>query len=50
MPSSGSSRPKDQPLEHGVVMSEILEVLPEPVADPWWVETVRDSFRHAGAG
>jgi D-amino-acid oxidase len=29
-------------------MSEILEVLPEPTPDPWWVETVRDSFRHAG--
>jgi D-amino-acid oxidase len=36
------------PLEHGVAMSEILEVLPEPAPDPWWVETVRDSFRHAG--
>ena len=35
------------PLEHGVMMSEILEVLPEPAPDPWWVETVRDSFHHA---
>ena len=32
---------------HGVVMSEVLEAFPEPVADPWWVETVRATFRHA---
>jgi D-amino-acid oxidase len=38
----------DSPLDHGIVMSEILEVLPEQTPDPWWVETVRESFRHAG--
>jgi D-amino-acid oxidase len=32
---------------HGVVMSEVLEVFPEPVAEPWWVDTVRETFRHA---
>jgi D-amino-acid oxidase len=37
----------DSPLENGVVMSEILDLLPNPSPDPWWVETVHESFRHA---
>src|SRR5215469_14555232 len=32
---------------HGVLMSEVLEAFSQPVADPWWVETVRATFRHA---
>jgi D-amino-acid oxidase len=37
----------EPPETHGVVMSEVLEAFAEPVADPWWVETVRATFRHA---
>jgi|SRR5579871_764853 D-amino-acid oxidase len=38
------------PEEHGVVMREVVEALPQPAPDPWWVEAVRDTFRHARAG
>lgn len=31
----------------GVIMSSILELKPEPCADPWWAGAV-DNFRHAG--
>ena len=35
--------------ESGVVASEMLEVLREPAADPWWAEMVAE-FRHADPG
>ena len=35
-------------VEHGIVFSEVLEVLPNQVGDPWWLPAVRGSFRHAG--
>src|SRR5215831_3777894 len=38
---------KEPPEVHGVVMSEVLEAFPEPVVEPWWVDTVRETFRHA---
>src|SRR5262249_28088357 len=38
---------REPPEIHGVVMSEVLEAFPEPAEDPWWVDTVRATFRHA---
>ncbi len=32
--------------ESGVIMSDVLECLPAPAPDPWWVAAV-DGFRHA---
>ncbi|MGO8949363.1 MAG: FAD-dependent oxidoreductase [Ktedonobacterales bacterium] len=39
----------DSPAEHGIIISEVLEVFSGPTPDPWWLRTVQSSFRHAGA-
>jgi D-amino-acid oxidase len=40
---------QEAPPEHGIILSTVLEVFSLPTADPWWLPTVKASFRHANA-
>ncbi|PWT75449.1 MAG: FAD-binding oxidoreductase [Chloroflexi bacterium] len=32
---------------HGIILSTVMEVFPQPTADPWWLPAVAATFRHA---
>jgi D-amino-acid oxidase len=38
---------QESPEEHGIILSTVLEVFSLPTADPWWLSTVKATFRHA---
>ena len=38
---------QESPEEHGIILSNVLEVFQQPTRDPWWLPTVEATFRHA---